>query len=172
MIKCYWCFIATSVHFCWKLHWIVYFEFWRNVEASFSIETMLILGMWSEVKWSDVTWRDIQPSMVIHTQISCSAFTHLSAHTQQWTHTHTPWTHTRSSGQPFMRRRSGEQLGVWCLAQGHLSRGIEGGESAVHSLPPPTILAGPRLELATFRLWFQLSTIRLRLPLMLRSKKR
>ncbi len=29
-----------------------------------------------------------------------------------------------------------EQLGVRCLAQGHLSRGIEGGESAVHSLPP------------------------------------
>ncbi len=30
-----------------------------------------------------------------------------------------------------------EQLGVQCIAQGfHLSRGIEGGESAVHSLPP------------------------------------
>ncbi len=27
----------------------------------------------------------------------------------------------------------GEQLGVRCLAQGHLSRGIEGGESAVHA---------------------------------------
>ncbi len=38
----------------------------------------------------------------------------------------------------------GEQLGVRCLAQEHLSRGIEGGESAVHSLPPPTIPAGPR----------------------------
>ncbi len=87
MIKCYWCFIATSVHFCWKLHWIVYFEFWRNAEASFSIETMLILGMWSEVKWRDVTWCDIQPSMVTHTQISCSAFTHPSAHTHR-EHTH------------------------------------------------------------------------------------
>ncbi len=32
-------------------------------------------------------------------------------------------------------------------AQGHLSRGIEGGESAVHSLPPPTIPARWRLEL-------------------------
>ncbi len=30
--------------------------------------------------------------------------------------------------------------------------GIEGGESAVQSLPPPTIPAGPRLELATFGL--------------------
>ncbi len=37
----------------------------------------------------------------------------------------------------------GEQLGVQCLAQGHLSRGIEGEESTVHSLPPPTIPAGP-----------------------------
>ncbi len=35
----------------------------------------------------------------------------------------------------------GEQLGVRCLAQGHLSRGIKGGERAVHSLPPPTIPA-------------------------------
>ncbi len=38
----------------------------------------------------------------------------------------------------------GEQLGVRCLAQGfHLSRGIEGGESAGYSLPPPTFPAGP-----------------------------
>ncbi len=29
----------------------------------------------------------------------------------------------------------GEQLGVRCLAQGHLSRGIEGGESAGNLLP-------------------------------------
>ncbi len=29
----------------------------------------------------------------------------------------------------------GEQLGVRCLAQGYFSRGIEGGESTVHSLP-------------------------------------
>ncbi len=46
----------------------------------------------------------------------------------------------------------GEQLGVRCLAQGHLSRFIEGVESAGHPLPPPTIPAGPRVKLATFRL--------------------
>ncbi len=51
----------------------------------------------------------------------------------------------------------GEQLGVRCPNQGHLSRGIEGGESAVHSLPPPTTHAGQRLELAIFRLQIQLS---------------
>ncbi len=33
-------------------------------------------------------------------------------------------------------------VGVRCLAQGHLSPGIEGEESAVHSLPSPTIPAG------------------------------
>ncbi len=40
----------------------------------------------------------------------------------------------------------GEQLGIRCLAQGHLSRGIEGGESAGYSLPPPTIPAGPEIR--------------------------
>ncbi len=48
---------------------------------------------------------------------------------------------------------SGEQLGVRSLVQGHLSRGIEGGEST----PPPTIPAGSRLELSTFPLQVQLS---------------
>ncbi len=59
----------------------------------------------------------------------------------------------------------GEQLEVQCLAQGHLSHGIEGGASAAHSLPPPTIPAGPRFELTTFCLRVRLSTIRPRLPL-------
>ncbi len=36
-----------------------------------------------------------------------------------------------------------EQLWVRCLAQGHLSRGIEGGEGTGYLLPPPTIPAGP-----------------------------
>ncbi len=40
-------------------------------------------------------------------------------------------------------------------------RGIEGGESAVHSLTPPTIPAGPRLEPATFRLRVWLSNFKL-----------
>ncbi len=87
-------------------------------------------------------------------------------HTAVNTHTHTPWTHTRSSGQPFMLRRPGSSLVFgalintfhcwlytlciivyvtnksWTWTQGHLSRGIEGGESTVHSLPSPTIPAG------------------------------
>ncbi len=50
-----------------------------------------------------------------------------------------------------------EQLGVQCLAQrSDLSRGIEGGESAGHSLPPPTP-AGP--ETQTRDLWVTSPTL-------------
>ncbi len=45
-------------------------------------------------------------------------------HTQQWTHTHTPWTHNWSSWQPFMLQRPGNS---WGFDASHLSRGIEGG---------------------------------------------
>ncbi len=102
---------------------------------------------------------DIQPSMVTNIWNSCSAFTHPSAHTQQWTHT----VNTQPE-QWAAIYAAGAQGEVRCLAQGHLSHGIEGGESAAHSFPPPTIPAGPRLELATFQLWVWLSTIRPRLP--------
>ncbi len=102
---------------------------------------------WSGVDylWIIVTWCDIRPSMVTHTRNLCSAI-----NPSMWTHT--PWTHTRSSGQPFMLRSPGS------------SRGIEGGESAVHSLPPPTIPAGP--ETRTPNLWITSPTltIRPRLP--------
>ncbi len=49
------------------------------------------------------------------------------------------------------------QLGVLCLAQGHLSHGIEGGESTGHSLRHLQFLPDLRLEPATFRLRVQLS---------------
>ncbi len=51
-------------------------------------------------------------------------------------HTHTHREHTPGAVGSHLCCGAGEQLGVRCLAQGHLSRGIEGGESAVHSLPP------------------------------------
>ncbi len=76
----------------------------------------------------------------------------LKVHTHSSEHPQT--VNTPSSGQPFY---AVEQLWVQCLAQEHLSRRIEDGESAGHSLPPPTIPAGPRLELATFGLWVWLS---------------
>ncbi len=45
-----------------------------------------------------------------------------------------------------------EQMGARCLAQSsHLSYGIEGGESAGYSLPPPTIPAGPETQTRDLR---------------------
>ncbi len=79
--------------------------------------------------------------------------------------------HTHSSEHTHTPGAVGSHL--CCSAQGAVGgsvpfsraprRCIEGGRSAVHSLPPPTIPAGPRLELTTFRLWVRLSTIRPRL---------
>ncbi len=86
-------------------------------------------------------WSDIRPSMVIHTLNSCSAFNPSKLHTHSSEHTHTVNTHPEHWAAIYAAA-PGEQLGVQCLAQGHLSRSIEGGESAVHSLPPPTIPAG------------------------------
>ncbi len=54
----------------------------------------------------------------------------------------------------------GEELWVRCLAQGHLSRGIEGGESAGYSLPhqqSSSIPAGP--EIWTHNLWITSPTL-------------
>ncbi len=72
-------------------------------------------------------------------------------HTHSSEHTHTVNTHPEQWAAIYDVAPGG-QLRVCCLAQGHLNRGIEGGKSAVHSLPPPTIPAGPRLELTTFQL--------------------
>ncbi len=80
--------------------------------------------------------------MVTHTRNLCSAF-NPSKCTHTVVNTHTPVT-THPEQWAANAAAPGEQLGVRCLAQGsHLSRGIEGGESAGYSLPPPTIPAGP-----------------------------
>ncbi len=70
--------------------------------------------------------------MVAHTLNLCSAFNPSEVHTHTVNTQPEQWAAIYASAP-------GEQLGDRCLAQGHLSRGIEGGESAVHSLPPPTI---------------------------------
>ncbi len=96
--------------------------------------------MW---KWK---WSDVWSSMVTHTQNLCSAFNPSKCtHTVVNTHTHT---HTPVAVGSHIAAAPGEQLGVRCLAQGsHLSRGIEGGESAGYSLPPPKIFAGPETRI-------------------------
>ncbi len=75
-------------------------------------------------------------------------------HTHSIEHTHSE--HTIQWAAIYVAA-PGEQLEVRCLAQGHFSHGIEGGESAVHLLPPPTVPVGPRLELTAFGLRVPLS---------------
>ncbi len=58
------------------------------------------------------------PSMVTHTQNLCSAINPSKVRTHSSEHTHTPWTHTRSSGQPFMLRRPGSSWGFGALLKG------------------------------------------------------
>ncbi len=80
------------------------------------------------------------PSMVSHTRNLCSAF-NPSKCTHTVVNTHTVNTHPEqwaaNAAAPW------EQLGVRWAQGSHLSRGIEDGESAGYSLPPPTIPAGP-----------------------------
>ncbi len=95
--------------------------------------------------------------MMTHTWNLCSAFDPSKVHTHSSEHTHTVNTHLEQWAAIYAAE-PGEQLGVRCLAQGsHLSRGIEGGESAGHSLPPPTIPAGP--ETRTRNLWITSPTL-------------
>ncbi len=67
--------------------------------------------------------------MVIHTWNSCSAFNPSKVHTHS--SEHTPWTHTRSSGQPFILRYPGSSCGFMPCSRAP-RRGIEDGENAVH----------------------------------------
>ncbi len=77
-------------------------------------------------------------------------------HTQQRVvNTHTVNTHPEQWA--VIASVPGEQLGVRCLAQGHLSHGIEGGESAVKLQSPPSIPAGP--EIRTHNLWITSLTL-------------
>ncbi len=80
-----------------------------------------ILFCESDVTYGQVWWA-IFGSSALHLSIQ-------SAHTHSSEHTHRE--HTQQWAAIYAAA-PGEQLGVRCLAQGHLSRGIEGGESTVH----------------------------------------
>ncbi len=79
-----------------------------------------------------------------------------SAHTHSSEHTHTPWTHTRSSGQPVLRR-SGSSWGFGALLKGtsvvvlNVERALD-----IHS-PHLQFLPDLRLEPATFGLLVRLA---------------
>ncbi len=113
-----------------------------------------------------------------HTNWHTHPHTHTHHHTHttptHHTHTHTQWTHTWTHTHPHTHHTHtvnthlelwaaiyavapGEKLGFGVLLKGSSVVVLRGGGSAVHSLPPPTIPAGPRLELATFRLRVWLS---------------
>ncbi len=78
--------------------------------------------------------------MGTHTQNLCSAFNPSKVHTHssEHTHAHTHREHTPGAvGSQCCGARGAVGGSVPC-SRSHLSRGIKGGESAVHSLPPPT----------------------------------
>ncbi len=136
--------------------------FWRSKFWFVAFESLFWLyTVKSAQSWYQ--WRDIQPSMLTHTRNSCSAFTHPKC-THTAVNTHTPWTHTWSSGQPFMLRCPGSSCGFGALLKGtsvvvlKVERALD-----IHS-PPPTIPAMLRLKLASFGLQVRLSNIRPRLP--------
>ncbi len=96
----------------------------------------------SEVKWHVGKYGNPYSELVLWIYPIQSAHTH--------THTHTVDIHPEQWAAIFAAAPR-EQLGVHCLAQGHLSRGTEGGDSAGYSLPLPTIPARP--ETQTHNLW-------------------
>ncbi len=70
-------------------------SFWRFIVWHTVVFTNTVLPL----KWK---WSDVRPSMMSHTRNLCSAF-NPSKCTHTAVNTHTPWTHTRSSGQPMLQ---------------------------------------------------------------------
>ncbi len=117
--------------------WFCMFAHWQRNDRSI----ILVVGLFeseSDMTYSQVWWPILGIRALHLTHPKCT-------HTAVNTHTHTVNTHPKQ-WVAIYAAAPGEQLGVRGLAQGHLSHSIGGGESAVHSLPPPTIPAGPRLE--------------------------
>ncbi len=111
----------------------------KSLRASHALQCMKVKVTWYTAKYGDP-----------YSEFVLCIYPSKCTDTEQWTHTHTHHEHTPGAVvSHFYAAAPRKLLGVRCLAQGHLSRGIESGESTVHSLPSPTILAGPRLELAT-----------------------
>ncbi len=90
------------------------------------------------------------------TSDSSAAFNPSKVHRHTAVNTDTPWTHTQSSGQPFMLRRPGSSWGFGVLLKS-TSVVVLRVERAVHSLPPPTIPAWP--ENQTRNLWITSPTL-------------
>ncbi len=87
---------------------------------------------WHDVTYSQVWWPILGIRALHLTHPKC---THTAVNTHTHTHTHTVNTHLEQWAAIYAAA-PGEQLGVRCLAQGHLSRGIEGGERALYIHSP------------------------------------
>ncbi len=104
---------------------------------------------------------DKRPSMVTHTRNLCSAFNSSKMHTHSSEHTHTLNTHTVNTHTvnthpeqwaAIYAAAPREQLEVRCLAQGHLSHGIEVERALYIHSPHLQFLPDLRLEPVTFQL--------------------
>ncbi len=107
---------------------------------------------------------DMWPSIVTHTRNLCYAFNPSNVHTLSSEHTHTLWTHTQSSGQPFMLRCPGSSWGFGALLKGTSVVVLKVEESTVDSFPPPTIPAVPGTRTRSLWVTSPTLTIRPRLP--------
>ncbi len=137
----FWCFVVSYLFYfsCIVQHfgsvmWKCFIKKKKNRSTAYSIQ----------VTCGQVWWPIHGICALILTYPKC---------THTVVNTHKPWTHTRSSGQPFMLQRpgSGALLKGTSVMVLRMERALY-----IHS-PPPTIPAGPRLELATFGLQFRLS---------------
>ncbi len=114
---------------------------------------MLYFSCW--ISWLKVTWHTTKYGYPYSEFMLCIYPSKVHTHSSE--HTHTPWTHTRSSGQPFMLRRPGSSWGFGALLK-DTSVVVLKEERAlnIHS-PHLPLLPDLRLEHATFRLRVRLS---------------
>ncbi len=121
---------------------------------TFSLEAVLSWISESDVTCDEVWWPILGICALHLTHPKCT-------HTAVNTHTHCEHTPGAVGGRLCCSTR--EVGGLVPCSGSHFSRGIEGGESAVHSLPPPTIRAGPETWTRNFWITIWLLTIRPRL---------
>ncbi len=160
-----WIFINTHFNIKYKFENIKYtknnkiyvFHIFYILKLLYSVYIYIYIYIYIYVwKWkseSDVTygqvWWPILGICALH-------LTHPKC-TQTAVNTHTPWTHTRSSGQPFMLRRPVSSCGFGALLKGtsvvvlRVERALD-----IHS-PHLQFLPDLRLEPATFGLRVRLS---------------